>query len=70
MNKPHLPKLKLLVNTPNQWEGFLEMLDYKIKDEQKKLEQMVDPVHIYKAQGAIAVLRQLSYLKDEVNANQ
>ena len=69
-NKPHLSKLKGLVNTPYTWEGYCEMLDYNILQQQRKLEQSVEMVDIYKAQGAIIALRQLKYLRDEVNVKE
>jgi hypothetical protein len=68
--KPYLAKLTGFVSTPKMWNGFNEMLDSTIELHQKKLEQSVDPVDLYKAQGAIQVLRQLKYLRDEVNASQ
>jgi hypothetical protein len=55
------------VNTNNQWEAFCDMLDYNINLQHKKLEQANDPVEVYRAQGAIAALRSLKYLKDEIN---
>ena len=67
MNKQYLNKLKPFVNAPLQWQAFEDMLDYYIVQHQRKLEQSVEPVDMYKAQGAIAALRQLKYLKDEVN---
>lgn len=69
MSKQYLPKLKGLVNTNTQWEAFCEMLDYNIAMQQKKLEQANDIVEVHRAQGAIMSLRQLKYLKDEINAN-
>lgn len=68
MNKQYLPKLKGLVNTPTQWEGFVEKLDYEIEQVQRKLEQASDMADVFKAQGAISALRQLKYLKEEINA--
>lgn len=70
MNKLFLPKLKTLVNTKTQWEAFNDLLEYNIGLHQKKLEQAVDMADIYKAQGAIQVLRQLKFLRDEVNAEK
>ena len=67
MNKEYLNKLKPLVNAPLQWQAFEDMLDHYIVQHQRKLEQSVEPVDMYKAQGAIAALRQLKYLKEEVN---
>jgi hypothetical protein len=46
------------------------MLDYYIELHQKKLEQSVEPVNLYQAQGAITALRQLKHLRDEVNAEK
>lgn len=67
MHKDYLSKLKSLVNTNNQWEAFCDMLDYNINLQHKKLEQANDSVEVYRAQGAIAALRSLKYLKDEIN---
>lgn len=69
-NKAYLPKLKGLANTNTQWQAFNEMLDYYIGLQQKKLEQAVDPVVLYQAQGAITALRQLKHLRDEINAEK
>lgn len=69
-HKQYLSKLQGLVNTPRTWNGFVEMLDAAIELHHKKLEQAVEPVDLYKAQGAVQALRQLKYLRDEVNASQ
>lgn len=69
-NKLHLSKLKPFVNNHNQWDAFLETVDYEISSCHKKLEQSKDVQDIYQAQGAIAALRRLKYLKDEVNVQQ
>jgi len=66
-DKQYLARLKPLVSTPLQWGAFEEMLEHYIVQHQRKLEQSAEPVDMYKAQGAIAALRQLKYLKDEVN---
>ena len=65
-NKQYLSKLKQLVNIETQWSAFVDMLDYNIVQHQRKLEQAVDVSDMFKAQGAIAALRQLKYLKDEI----
>ena len=67
-NKPFLPKLKPLINTAHSWNAFVEKLDYDIAAQQRKLEQATEMSDVFKAQGAIAALRQLKYLKDEINA--
>ena len=69
-NKPFLPKLKPLASNHLQWEAYCEMLDYTIAAHQRKLEQATEMSDVYKAQGAIAALRHLKYLRDEVNAEQ
>ena len=69
-NKPFLPKLKGFVNTKTQWDAYTESLDFYIELYQKKLEQSADMVELHKAQGAIHALRQLKYLRDEVNSDQ
>ena len=66
--KPFLPKLKTLINTAHTWNAFVEKLDYDIAAQQRKLEQATEMPDVFKAQGAIAALRQLKYLKDEINA--
>jgi hypothetical protein len=70
MNKQYLPKLKQLVNIETQWSAFIDMLDYNITQHQRKLEQATDISDMFKAQGAIAALRQLKYLKDEINVSK
>lgn len=69
-SKQYLPKLKGLTTNNSQWEAFCEMLEFNICEQQRKLEQAVDMSDVFKAQGAIASLRRLKYLKDEVNGKQ
>ena len=68
MDKAFLPKLKGMLNSPHVWEAFVEKLEYDIEQQQRKLEQATDLQEMFKAQGAIAALRHLKYLKDEINA--
>jgi hypothetical protein len=70
MSKLYLPKLKGFVNTNATWEAFQELLDAEIANKQKDLEQASEMREIGKAQGAIAALRRLKYLKDEVNVER
>jgi hypothetical protein len=70
MDKQYLARLKTLANTKIQWEAFNEMLDYYIGLHQAKLEQAVDMVEVYKAQGSIQALKKLKYLREEINASQ
>jgi hypothetical protein len=67
MSKAFLPKLKGMLNSPHMWDAFVEKLDYDIEQHQRKLEQAAELSEVFKAQGAIAALRQLKYLKDEIN---
>ena len=67
MSKAFLPKLKGMLNSPHLWDAFVDKLDYDIEQHQRKLEQATDLHEMFKAQGAIAALRQLKYLKDEIN---
>jgi hypothetical protein len=68
MDKAFLPKLRGMLNSPNLWDAFVAKLDYDIEQQQRKLEQATDLQEVFKAQGAIAALRHLKYLKDEINA--
>lgn len=67
MDKSFLPKLKGMLNSPHVWDAFVAKLDYDIEQQQRKLEQATDLQEVFKAQGAIAALRHLKYLKDEIN---
>ena len=60
--------LKLLVNDPKLWPEFLTELDTMIQLCYKTLEQVKDPIDIYRAQGELLVLRKLQRLRDKVNA--
>lgn len=66
--KPFLSKLKGFVSNTNQWNGFVEALDYEIEMQRTKLEQSKDPIEIYHAQGAIFALRKLKHLRNQVDA--
>jgi 7-keto-8-aminopelargonate synthetase-like enzyme len=60
--------IKKLVNDKPLWDSFLEVLNTKIDVAQRKLEQETAIEGVYRAQGEIAALRRLTYLRDEVNA--
>jgi len=62
-------ELKQIVNTKPVWDSFLEYLDETIVTVQKRLEQEVDVEKIYRAQGEIAALRRLKYMRDEFNSD-
>ena len=59
--------VKKLVNDKSLWDGFVEVLKEKIETSQRKLEQETSMEGIYRAQGEIAALRRLTYLRDEIN---
>jgi len=61
--------LKQIVNTKPVWDSFLEYLDETINLVHKRLEQEVDVEKIYRAQGEIAALRRLKYMRDEFNSD-
>ena len=68
-NQQILSKLKPWVNNNRQWQAFSDYVDAVIEMQQKALEQADDNVMMYRSQGAIAVLRKLKTLRDEVNGS-
>jgi hypothetical protein len=63
-----LSQLKGLVNNKRQWDAFNNYIDWNIVQQQANLEQNIDMINVYKAQGAIYSLRKLKQLREEVNA--
>ena len=59
--------LKTLVNDKPAWDAFLEELDECISQQHKSIENISDPVEVYRAQGKISAYRNLKYLRDKVN---
>ena len=68
-NQQILSKLKPWVNNNRQWQAFSDYLDAVIDMQHKALEQADDNVMMYRSQGAIAALRKLKALRDEVNGS-
>jgi hypothetical protein len=68
-NQQILSKLKPWVNNNRQWQAFSDYIDAVIEMQQKALEQADDNVMMYRSQGAIATLRKLKTLRDEVNGS-
>jgi len=66
MNKQILSNLKPLVSHQHHFNSYLDAL---IEQHHKAIEQTEDMVTVYRTQGAIAALRRLKYLRDEVNKN-
>jgi hypothetical protein len=69
MDKQILSKLKPWVNNNRQWEAFNSYIDAVIDMQHKALEQADDNVMMYRSQGAIAALRKLKTLRDEINGS-
>ena len=61
--------LKKLVNDKPLWDNFVEYVDHIIDQQHSAMEQAEDSIMLYRAQGAIATLRRLKYLRDEMNGN-
>ena len=59
--------IKKLVNDKPLWDSLLEVINNKIAVAQRRLEQETTMEGMYRAQGEIAALRRLTYLRDEVN---
>lgn len=66
IEKRYLPKLSVLTHH-HTWEAYMEMLEFYIDNNRRKLEQTTDMSEVYRAQGAIMALRALTKLKDEIN---
>jgi hypothetical protein len=60
--------IKKLVNDKLLWDDFVEIINKKIDIAQRRLEQESTMEGMYRAQGEIAALRRLIYLREEVNA--
>lgn len=59
--------LKPFVNDVKLWEDFNTLLDKKINDCHRAMEQATDTLCLYQRQGEILALRKLKRLRDEVN---
>jgi transposase-like protein len=66
MEKQILSNLKPLVSHQHQLNKYLDAV---IEQHHKAIEQTENTVTVYRTQGAIAALRRLKYLRDEVNKN-
>jgi hypothetical protein len=69
MDKQILSKLKPVVNNNRQWEAFNNYIDTLIDQQHKALEQADNAILMHRSQGAIAVLRKLKMLREEVNGS-
>lgn len=68
--KPWLSKLVPFVRNDIEWEAYEQLLDFHIGMHQRKLEGSTDMPDIYRAQGAIGVLKQMKQLKEEINVKK
>ena len=59
--------MKPLVNNNHQWEAFNNYIDMLIQKQHRALEQTDNNILMHRSQGAIASLRRLKLLRDEVN---
>ena len=62
-----LSRLKPWVGNNRQWEAFNNYLDMLIEQQHKALEQSDNSILMHRSQGAVAALRKLKQLRDEVN---
>ena len=65
----NLSSLKPLVLDTQKYNALMEYLDFRIDREGKQLEDVTDPVQIYREQGMIKAYRRLKSLRDEVLAS-
>lgn len=56
-----------MVNNKEMLDHFNNYIDAVIQQQHRVMEQTDNTVVLHRAQGAIAVLRRLKLLKDEVN---
>jgi hypothetical protein len=69
MDKQILSKLKPVVSNNRQWEAFNNYIDTLIEQQHKALEQADNAIFMHRSQGAVAVLRKLKMLREEVNGS-
>lgn len=60
--------LKPFVNNKELWDAFLVELSSMKGSCYKRLEQLSDPVDIYRTQGEIHAIQKLEQLRDRLNA--
>ena len=58
-----------LVNNPQLIDNFNNYIDFVVEEQHKVMEQSQDMTTLYRAQGAISILKRLKLLRDEVNGN-
>lgn len=61
-----LSALKTLCYDAQKYNALMDYLHMRIGIEQKRLEDLTDPIQIHRSQGKIHALRALTRLRDEV----
>jgi hypothetical protein len=69
MKKEQYREVLILVNDHDKMGVLKKYAEYRIDDLRSFLETQKDPQKIYELQGAIAELRRIATLRDEVNKN-
>mgnify|MGYP003134098938 CR=1 FL=1 len=69
-DKQVLQQLKPLVNNPNLINSFTTYLDTLIQAQYKIMEQSNDIITVHRSQGAVATLKRLKLIRDEVNGKE
>lgn len=59
-----------MVSNNRQWEQFNNYLDALIEQQHRTLEQTENNTFVHRAQGAIAILRNMKNLRDAVNGSE
>lgn len=59
--------IKQLTNNKDVWEDFLSHINSRIEEKRLKLERSTEIEEVYRCQGAIAELKRLTKLREEVN---
>ena len=58
-----------MINNPQLINNFNNYIDFVVEEQHKVMEQSQDMTTLYRAQGAISILKRLKLLRDEVNGN-
>ena len=58
-----------MVSNNHQWEAFSNYVDALVEQHHKILEQADNNIIMYRAQGAVASLKKIKLLRDEVLKN-
>jgi hypothetical protein len=61
-----LSALKPLCYDVQKYDALVDYLHMRVGMEQKRLEDLTDPIQIHRSQGKIHALRALTKLRDEV----